>query len=790
MAFGDPDYEKKKQESGQGQRDELDGPLVSTGYGNDPEGEFGTGKKQAATDFTGKPGGGSNLSHNNKDKKDTKVKTTKYHQIKRVNLKKNELEPFRSHNHIWSLYCLDNNELRDPDNTYMLQGKEPNVVVIKGAGGTQLVGKRKATTSLERDGSRVEYYINSVTIDSIISPSSKTRTSQMHRGVFTVQEPYSMGQFLESLQVASQMAGHQNYVTAPFLLVCEMVGWTDDNKSMRVARRCFPIMLTESSIGVDASGSTYEVSFISQNASAYSDSVQKIPHDITIIGNKLHEVLQSGAQSLTTVLNTTLLKREDKNERVFADEYIILFPKEDALQSKKLETQKEFTVDNVTYTAQEYYATFGGEQKGTVNVDYDSWLEDTLGISVKRSDLSEAVKVQALSEENLNGIGNAKVVLDKLQEGNIHISGYGRVWDPIKKVYEQQGNNIPGNKRAFKFEKGTRINNIIEEMILTSDYGKNLLERKLEDGFRPWFTIQPMVFNVPVKEVEARKGRQPRIYVYRVIPYRVHASTWMSPTDVAPDTTPLLVDVNKEYNYMYTGKNKDVLNFELKFNYRFLTPTPLDNATDTQSKQNKGGAASTPSLGGSTPPKEGDTDKPLVPLKPLVGTDVEVITSGMRAVPQDSKDVIARTFHKALVYSNADMVQCDLEIMGDPYFLSDSGMGNYQSAQGSTWFEDENGQIDHVRSGQYIVINFRTPFDYKTGESLQEFPTMKDEKDGVVVREFSGLYQVYEIQHIFESNQFRQILKLNRMLNQQELDTPKKPASNEPPLEEYPDPEE
>ena len=32
--------------------------------------------------------------------------------------------------------------------------------------------------------------------------------------------------------------------------------------------------------------------------------------------------------------------------------------------------------------------------------------------------------------------------------------------------------------------------------------------------------------------------------------------------------------------------------------------------------------------------------------------------------------------------------------MGDPYFLSDSGTGNYSSAEGTTWFEDENGQID------------------------------------------------------------------------------------------------
>ena len=47
-----------------------------------------------------------------------------------------------------------------------LKVKNLNVVPSKGGGGTGTVGKRKATTSLERKGGRVEYFINSVTIDS------------------------------------------------------------------------------------------------------------------------------------------------------------------------------------------------------------------------------------------------------------------------------------------------------------------------------------------------------------------------------------------------------------------------------------------------------------------------------------------------------------------------------------------------------------------------------------------------------------------------------------------------
>ena len=139
------------------------------------------------------------------------------------------------------------------------------------------------------------------------------------------------------------------------------------------------------------------------------------------------------------MLNTTLLKREEEETRTFADEYVILFPREDEIQSKKLETQKEHTVDGVTMTAQEYYATVGGEKVNeNERMDFEAWFEDTLGVSVKRSNISEAVKVQALQQEKLNDIGKSKLVGDSLQGGEILQSGYGKVYDPEKKVFEQK----------------------------------------------------------------------------------------------------------------------------------------------------------------------------------------------------------------------------------------------------------------------------------------------------------------------------------------------------------------
>ena len=682
----------------------------------------------------------------------------------------NELEQFTSVNHMFGLYCLSTDEILDPDNTYMGAQGEPEVVIIKSGGGTRAMGERKAQTMLEKAGGRVEYFMDDVTIESVIGYNSETRAMQMHKGGFSVTEPYSMGQFLETLQVAAVMAGHLTYTFATFLLTIEFVGYTDDNQMKRIAKRQIPIKITDSTMSVSSSGTVYETTFISANSSANSDSVQKIPSDIQIVGGDLQEALQSGIQSLTTVLNTNLLKREEGNKKKFADQFIILFPPGDALESRKLATKKEDDATVNDITAQEKVESLTGKSQSTQIIDYEAFLEKIAGVSVKRSDLGEAIVSQSLATGNINPIGTSKLVTDKLQNGSIQSAGADKVYDEQKDVYEQKANYIPEGKRAFKFEKGTKINSIIEEMVLSSEYGKSLLDQKLVDGFRPWFSILPMVFQVPVKDIEASKGRPPFIYIFKVIPYEVHASTWMGPGDVAPATP--IDHIAKEYNYLYTGKNKNVLEFDLTFNNRYLTPVPRDGSADTETAQNDGASATANSEDKSNiiAQKEGDPTPSLDPLKSIIESDIEIITSGMRAVPSDAKEVIARTFHKALVYSMVDLVRVELQIMGDPYYISDSGTGNYMSAQGSTWFADENGHIDHVRSQQFIELNFKTPYDYSASSSTVEFPVTNDEAGGVKVRQFSGLYKVTYVKSEFNQGKFIQTLSLLRMNTQTELD--------------------
>ena len=102
----------------------------------------------------------------------------------------------------------------------MVEGKEPMLFPLIRGGGTGAVGKRKATTSLERKGGRVEYFINSVTIDSRDNTQMEEPRMNLNApAFFIVIEPTAWDSFREAAQIAPQMAGHKTYIGALLLTV-------------------------------------------------------------------------------------------------------------------------------------------------------------------------------------------------------------------------------------------------------------------------------------------------------------------------------------------------------------------------------------------------------------------------------------------------------------------------------------------------------------------------------------------------------------------------------------------
>jgi hypothetical protein len=135
----------------------------------------------------------------------------------------------------------------------------------------------------------------------------------------------------------------------------------------------------------------------------------------------------------------------------------------------------------------------------------------------------------------------------------------------------------------------------------------------------------------------------------------------------------------------------------------------------------------------------------------------DTVTGG--ALSETAKIQIARQFQDALINSNVDLVSTTMKIWGDPYYLSDSGMGNYTAREGDsinmtadTTMDYQSGQVD-------IKVNFRTPVDIRENG-------MYDFGDNVLVDTFSGLYMVNTLTSNFSGGQFTQELNMVRRPNQ------------------------
>lgn len=326
-------------------------------------------------------------------------------------------------------------------------------------------------------------------------------------------------------------------------------------------------------------------------------------------------------------------------------------------------------------------------------------------------------------------------------------------------TFKRNNITISADRRTYTFPAGTKITKIIEEILISSEWGQKFADRVDAQGMVDWFTIDPQVFLVGSAADTARGGIS-KVYVFRVLPTKVHTSKFQPPTAQGRGYNQIAPNVTKVYDYIYTGKNKDILDFNIEFNMAFITAVQADmgNNPSTPSgtmntetdidnnQQNAGGAPNAQANAGSS------IIQPTVTYhRPPVGGGSE--TPAVRN---------ARMFHNAIIDGAADMVELDLTILGDPYFLSDTGFGNYTADMGATTTVTADGTMDYQRSEIDIVVNFRTPLDYGGPGGYIEML-----EDTVPVSPFSGLYQVVTTRHLFEQGEFKTELHVVRRRNQE-----------------------
>jgi hypothetical protein len=674
----------------------------------------------------------------------------------------NVLEKYASVNYRFVFGMLSTDEVNDPINTY--RRSTPETVIINSGG-----GPTKGATP--EGGEGLEFFIDNIEIGAIIAPTTRTRTSNATNISFQVTEPYSMGLFLQSCIVAAQKKGITNFNKAPYYLIIEWIGYDDDGKISTDGnlRRVIPITLVNMEFNVNEGGCTYDVRAIAWNEQTLQDTVQSTKTDVEIQGGDLVELLQTGGKSLTTLLNTRILEATQTQTTSKQDEYIIIFPKDPAssIQGGQPDNTNRATISLAStegLTDEEVFASISGNPNVPVPSNFNAYRSRLLGLEAS-SQTADNIRQTVQNESTVNDIGKCKIASSVFKGGDTPFGIAAFEWDETKKIFTNGGAmQVSEDLRTFKWKKGTKIEKIIEELVLVSEYGKAAAST-LENGRGniPWFRIDSQCFLLENTNSVSATGDNPKIYVYRVLMYEVQSSHFQQPSTATVGTEEIARNVSKVYNYIYTGKNKDILDFSIDFKFAYFQSKRADggmSSSDTRTQANDGVAPTQQTTLVENPGNQVVSQSGTAPV--VEDTNEENRAGGARGT-ETPEITVARQFQKALV-EGVDMINIEMKIMGDPYFIADSGMGNYSSGPGNVPTINADGSLDYQRNEVHFIINFRTPVDIGDN-GLLSFPN-----SSVPVNAFSGLYRLTQVDNEFSGGTFTQTLKAFRVPNQP-LDT-------------------
>lgn len=662
----------------------------------------------------------------------------------------NVLHNYASYNYIFTLSVLDEYSINFPNETYKKGILGP--IILKSASGSPSDRiSTEYTTSFNPEG-KYDFFIDNLTMGGAIGFDKTTGNTNTLNIRFKVIEMYSMGVFFQAVQKAALDAGYKNYIDIPLLLTIEFIGHLNDvvqgipakRLSIENTTKHIPLKMLTLDMKVGQKGAEYDVTAYPWNYKAYSTSYFELKTDTMIVGKTVHEMLQTGSKSLQKVLNDKLKEvAKDENKRV-PDQILIFFPSD---------------------------LSSGSSVSGESDVDAGATINPSKSVPFYRQSLNEKLKISAgengtlvQKESDMNMIGKSSMGFDSYRPGDPPFSKDNEVYNGL--IYKRESIQLNPNESSFKFMQGSDILNAINQVILMSDYGRQALVKAQTSptGKIIWWRVETYMFNMNKEENTEKTGTTPKLVVYRIVPYGIAASKFLAPNAADPKTEQAKKAAMREYNYIYTSKNLDILNFDIEFNAGFYQALAADGG------KNNEGLVTSQQTGQTTNTTVEVNNSPTQGVKPSLESqeaphdrrsDQIKTTSGDRGGGghDNAESRAARVAHDVFV-KGADMITLNLTILGDPYYIGDSGLGNY-TAQ-ATQYENINADysIDYQTSEVDIIVNFRTPLDLNAQSGSYEFGPTK------IVHQFSGLYRVNTVESNFNRGRFTQTLSLARRMGQ------------------------
>ena len=674
---------------------------------------------------------------------------------------------------------INNNFVNEAPRPYV-----PENVLISSAG-------RYNDTDFKRNEYwKEDFYFEDFKMQTVITPNMRNRNTNVIECSFTIIEPNGFTLINRMIEAANKInknyvAAPESYARIPYVLQIDFFGYkeTGDSKPEKISEltKIIPITLINIETQVRQSGAEYKVEAVAFNHQIFSQINNSIPFNTTVQASTVYEAFNAGdvSDSIQTTFKNNLAGIEETQREI-----------------SRLRQFREQLVN----TSQEFIVDVSGDLQ-----DVDTRL------SQLQSDYQD-YKNTSISANGLCNSFNAYFQALKTRGDITYAPTYRVEFDPeiakSKLFSGPQPTSVTEAGTASKSTKansktsliydsgvinipaGTTIDKVIDYVVRQSDYvlkqivlptqeGTVSAQQGIRDGKRiedivntlnaplKWFKIVPTL--KVGKWDDKLKRFSADIIVFYVKTFTISSKYPYGPRGRVPGYV-------KKYDYLFTGRNRDVMDWNINFNLLYaLAVTGGLNKTiqgTTATGLNPAGAAATPDIktgtGAALPPPADPVAAPGIAV--TAGTAENIVIQGGNIQKATAAADLAKSL---LLDSRGDMIELELKILGDPHFIKQDDMFYSRPKQGQSSALTPNNSLYMDTGELYVFVNFISPVDYDEEKGLAEIKANEIlgsdtiEARSVGYSNFSGVYKLITVDNVFARGKFEQTLRMAKVFNDQ-----------------------
>ena len=597
-----------------------------------------------------------------------------------------------------------------------------------------------------------DFYFDNFKMTTVIGFNSRTRGTNVVDMTFTIMEPYGLTLLDRLIEAAnSDTLSSQNYLMQPYLLELDFFGSTDlgdISKPIQHLRKRFPIRLNEFKIKAGTKGSEYAIRATPYNHSALTEIAAATPINLEVAASTVGNFFNATTNhAIMPALATQNAKRKEFDEKTQAVKTAV----SDKSNLRVLESRQQ-DVTAVAYDAKNRFNVISYTDAFN---DWSIMLAETDGGGVgKMAEFPDEIAFQFSGFEKVeSGILESKLTLSELPDKSkamypVNSKAAARTQTPNGLTVNS------ANARVFNINAGTSIVDVINLVMSKSEYiRKQIVDVNGNPNFKDdtivkFYKIIPQIVGLKYDKLRKRYATKT---IYHIVYYEYFNAKHPNLPYVSPTSAV------KEYNYIYTGKNLDILDFAIDFDVAYYT-----TVVALPGNVNAGNANAPLTEGNSNmdPTRTNSNSRSLnQPALHPVSMDAQ---SGASGVQTGEEHLVANALASIYSGSKGDMIQVKLKIVGDPHFIKQDDVYTSPSQQNSrTELVAADGTIMMDYSDIFCLISFKTPSDIDDNTGLM----LRAGNSKYAESKFSGFYKIVTVANEFSKGQFIQTLDCVRMID-------------------------